>query len=143
MKTWFWILGWLLSILTMAGNGFVVVVVCRNRSLRTKTNAFVVSLAVADFFVGMIAVPSLFLCEIASGCDSQGLLSDGIDYIRWLFVYASMHGKLVQFGVGSLHGHCKTSPLLAFYEAASSRPNYFSILANPSNSRFASLVTLA
>ena len=90
MKTWFWILGWLLSILTMAGNGFVVVVVCRNRSLRTKTNAFVVSLAVADFFVGMIAVPSLFLCEIASGCDSQGLLSDGIDYIRWLFVYASM-----------------------------------------------------
>lgn len=52
MKTWFWILGWLLSILTMAGNGFVVFVVCRNRSLRTKTNAFVVSLAVADFFCG-------------------------------------------------------------------------------------------
>lgn len=90
MKTWFWILGWLLSILTMAGNGFVIFVVCRNRSLRTKTNAFVVSLAVADFFVGLSAVPSLFFCQIASGCDSQGLLSDGIDYVRWLFVYASM-----------------------------------------------------
>ena len=74
----------------MAGNGFVIFVVCRNRSLRTKTNAFVVSLAVADFFVGMSAVPSLFVCEMASGCDSEGLLSDGIDYIRWLFVYASM-----------------------------------------------------
>lgn len=90
MKTWFWILGWLLSILTVAGNGFVIFVVCRNRSLRTKTNAFVVSLAVADFFVGLSAVPSLFFCQIASGCDSQGLLSDGIDYVRWLFVYASM-----------------------------------------------------
>ena len=90
MKTWFWILGWFLSIFTVVGNGFVIFVVCRNRSLRTKTNAFVVSLAVADFFVGLSAVPSLFFCEIASGCDSQGLLSDGIDYIRWLFGYASM-----------------------------------------------------
>ena len=60
-----------------------------HRRLRTKTNAFVVSLAVADFFVGMSAVPSLFICEIVSGCDSHGLLSDGVDFIRWLFAYAS------------------------------------------------------
>ena len=37
----------------------------------------------------MSAVPSLFFCEIASGCDSHGLLSEGVDFIRWLFVYAS------------------------------------------------------
>ena len=90
MENWFWILGWSLSILTMAGNGFVIFIVCRKQRLRTKTNAFIVSLAVADFFVGMSAVPSLFFCEMASGCDSQGLLSDGIDFLRWLFVYASV-----------------------------------------------------
>ena len=89
MDNWFWILGWTLSLLTMAGNGFVIFIVCKKQRLRTKTNAFIVSLAVADFFVGMSAVPSLYFCEMASGCDSHGLLSDGIDFIRWLFGYAS------------------------------------------------------
>ena len=60
METWFWVLGWFLSILTMVVNGFVIFLVCSKRQLRTKTNAFVVSLAVADFGVGIIAVPSLF-----------------------------------------------------------------------------------
>ena len=59
MKSWFWILGWSLSILTITGNGFIIFLVCRRRQLRTKTNAFVVSLAVADFCVGMTAVPFL------------------------------------------------------------------------------------
>ncbi|XP_078342980.1 octopamine receptor beta-2R-like [Oculina patagonica] len=89
MKTWFWILGWFLSILTMTGNGFVILIVCRKRELRTKTNAFIVSLAVADFCVGMSSVPSLFFCEMVSGCNTQRLLADGIDFIRWLFLYPS------------------------------------------------------
>ncbi|XP_078343181.1 octopamine receptor beta-2R-like [Oculina patagonica] len=90
MEAWFWILGWLLAILTMTGNGFIVFLVCRTRKLRTKTNAFVVSLAVADFCMGMSSVPSQFFCEMSSGCNSQGLLADGIDFIRWLFAYASV-----------------------------------------------------
>ena len=60
MEMWFWVLGWFLSILTMVVNGFVIFLVCSKRQLRTKTNAFVVSLAVADFGVGMIVVPSFF-----------------------------------------------------------------------------------
>ena len=89
MENWFWILGWSLSILTMAGNGFVIFIVCRKQRLRTKTNAFIVSLAMADFLVGMSAVPLLFFCEMGSGCDSQDMDFDGINFIRWLFVYAS------------------------------------------------------
>ena len=73
----------------MAGNGLVIFLVCRKQRRRTKTNAFVVSLAVADFFIGMTAVPSLFACEMASECDPQGLNVDGIEYPRWLFAYAS------------------------------------------------------
>ena len=68
METWFWVLGWFLSILTMVVNGFVIFLVCSKRQLRTKTNAFVVSLAVADFGVGMIVVPSFFFCSLATGC---------------------------------------------------------------------------
>ena len=68
METWFWVLGWFLSILTMVVNGFVIFLVCSKRQLRTKTNAFVVSLAVADFGVGMIVVPSFFFCSLATEC---------------------------------------------------------------------------
>ena len=69
METWFWILGWVLSFLTIIGNGFTIFLVCSRRNLRTKTNAFIVSLAVADFFVGLIGIPSLFFCDIANFCD--------------------------------------------------------------------------
>ena len=90
METWFWILGWSLSIVTIAGNGFIIFLVCRRRRLRTKSNAFVVSLAVADFCVGLSAVPSLFVCEKTTGCDPEAPFADRVDYLRWLFTYASV-----------------------------------------------------
>ena len=66
METWFWILGWFLSFLTIIGNGFTIFLVCSRRNLRTKTNAFIVSLAVADFCVDLIVmiIPSMFFCDI-------------------------------------------------------------------------------
>ncbi|XP_022805914.1 sphingosine 1-phosphate receptor 2-like [Stylophora pistillata] len=64
METWFWVLGWFLCMLTMVGNGFVIFLVCNKRQLRTKTNTFIVSLAVTDFCVGMIAAPSRFLYAV-------------------------------------------------------------------------------
>ena len=89
MKILFWILGWSLSILTITGNGFIIFLVCRRRQLRTKTNAFVVSLAVADFCVGMTAVPSLFV--LFKETDPETELPDEVKlYIRLLFVQASV-----------------------------------------------------
>ena len=90
MHAWFWILNWSLSILAITGNGIIIFLVLSKRQLRTKTNAFVVSLAVADLLVGMSAVPSLFFCELATGCNSQAFLADGMDFVRWPFVYASV-----------------------------------------------------
>ena len=90
MDTWFWILNWCLSILVITANGFMIFLILSKRQLRTKTNAFVVSLAVADLLVGMSAVPSLFFCELATGCNSQAVFADGMDFIRWPFVYASV-----------------------------------------------------
>ena len=87
MKTWFWILGWSLSTLTISGNGFIIFLVYSKRQLRTKTNALIVSLAVADFCVGMTAVPSMFFCHMSAGCNSE----DPVIYIvRNLFAYASV-----------------------------------------------------
>ena len=89
METWFWVLGWFLSILTMVVNGFVIFLVCGKRQLRTKTNAFVVSLAVADFCVGMIAVPSLFFCSLATECTPRSKEGFIVMFVRVFIVYSS------------------------------------------------------
>ena len=87
METWFWVLGWFLSILTMVVNGFVIFLVCSKRQLRTKTNAFVVSLAVADFGVGMIVVPSLFFCSLATECTpKEGLI---VTFVKVFILFTS------------------------------------------------------
>ncbi|CAH3148104.1 unnamed protein product [Pocillopora meandrina] len=84
METWFWILGWSLSIVTISGNGSIIFIVCSRRRLRTKTNAFIVSLAVADFFVGVTTFPSLFFCPEEGDCNR--LSND----LRNLFPFASV-----------------------------------------------------
>ena len=44
------------SILTLTGNGFIICLDYSKRHLRTKTNAFIVSLAVPNFLVGLNAI---------------------------------------------------------------------------------------
>ena len=73
----------------MVVNGFVIFLVCSKRHLRTKTNAFVVSLAVADFGVGMIIVPSRFFCSLATECtprSKEGLI---VMFVRVFIIYTS------------------------------------------------------
>ena len=89
METWFWILGWILPILTIEGNGFTVLLVGIRRRLRTKPNALIVSLGVADFCVGAFAVPSLFFCDIRGDCNWPRPYASWVEFIRWLFAYAS------------------------------------------------------
>ena len=90
METWFWILGWVLSFLTILGNGFTIFLVCSRRNLRTKTNAFIVSLAVADFCVGLSVIPSLFFCDITNTCDWPQQLRSWVNILRWLFSNTSV-----------------------------------------------------
>ena len=89
MEKWFWVLGWFLSILTMVVNGFVIFLVCSKRQLRTKTNAFVVSLAMADFGVGMLAVPSQFVCSLATECAFRSKEGSIVIFVRVFIVYTS------------------------------------------------------
>ena len=89
METWFWVLGWFLSILTMVVNGFVIFLVCSKRQLRTKTNTFIVSLAVADFGVGMFDVPSHFFCSLATECTLLSKERLIVIFVRVFIVYTS------------------------------------------------------
>ena len=61
---WFQILGWLLTVIIIIGNGLVIYLITTRRKLRTKTNWFVLSLAVADFGVGTTYFPRLSVCWI-------------------------------------------------------------------------------
>ena len=45
------------GLLTLMTNGFVLMVLCRYRSLRTVTNCYIGSLAVADILVGLLVPP--------------------------------------------------------------------------------------
>ena len=85
METWFWILGWVLSFLTILGNGITIFLVYSRGNLRTKTNAFIVSLAVADFCVGLGVIPSLFFCDITNTCDWPQHFLSRVNFIRLLF----------------------------------------------------------
>ena len=90
MEIWFWILGWVLSFLAIIGNGFIIFLVCSRRNLRTKTNAFIVSLAVADFCVGLSVIPSLFLCDFTNTCHWPQHWLSWVNFVRWLFSYTSV-----------------------------------------------------
>ena len=85
MEIWFWILGWVLSFLAIAGNGIKIYLVCSRRNLRTKTNAFIVSLAVADFCVGLDVIPFLFACDVTNTCYWPQNLLSWVTFIRLLF----------------------------------------------------------
>ena len=74
----------------MAGNGFTIFLVCRRWRLRTKTDAFVVSLAMVDFCVGLSAVRPLQFARLTTGCNPTAPFADRVDYLRWLFTYASV-----------------------------------------------------
>uniref|UniRef100_A0A8C4R8H4 Adenosine receptor B1a n=1 Tax=Eptatretus burgeri TaxID=7764 RepID=A0A8C4R8H4_EPTBU len=52
-----------ISVLSIVGNGLVCIAVMRTRHLQTITNYFIVSLAVADICVGIVAIPSAILEE--------------------------------------------------------------------------------
>ena len=90
METWFLVLGWFLSILTIIGNGLIIFLVCSKRQLRTKTNAFVVSLAVPDLCVGISVFPLLFLYETTRDRSYSQDLKKAELIVRWLFQDASV-----------------------------------------------------
>ena len=86
MENWLNVLGWLLSIVTAAGNGFVIFLVAKNRRLHSRSaNLFVLSLAVADFGVGIAVFPSSYFCNYIMACNSRMYVA-----FYWFFLHSSV-----------------------------------------------------
>ena len=78
-----------------AGNGSIIFLVCSKRRLLTKTNAFIISLAVADLGVGASVFSSEFFSEIVNTSHNSSSRCKNTENnnqwgIRWLFGYASV-----------------------------------------------------
>ncbi|KAJ7377784.1 hypothetical protein OS493_026351 [Desmophyllum pertusum] len=85
MENWFDIVGWLLSIVTAAGNGFVIFLVAKNRRLYSSANWFVLSLAMADFGVGVAVFPSGYFCNKTMACNSRVYMA-----FFWFLLHSSV-----------------------------------------------------
>jgi len=54
----------LVAIVAVIGNALVIIVFYRERRLRRRTNYYIVSLALADFLVGLLGIPFAILASI-------------------------------------------------------------------------------
>lgn len=54
----------LVAFVAVIGNGLVIIVFFRERRLRRRTNYYIISLALADFLVGLIGIPFAVLVSI-------------------------------------------------------------------------------
>ena len=83
LPTWYLVLGGLLSIITVAGNGIVIYLIVTRHRLHTTINWFILSLAIADFSIG--ASYFLVLCLVCT--DLQ--CSDNVAYAILSFLAAA------------------------------------------------------
>lgn len=88
----------LVAVIAIVGNGLVIVVFCRERKLRRKTNYYIVSLATADFFLGLFGIPFAILVRLQliiidhshTACFSNTM----VFFLRFLLVY---HAHVTSF----------------------------------------------
>ena len=66
---WYWAIRGVIVVLTIAGNGLVIYFIVFKRRLRVTNNWFVLSLAIADFCIGLITTPSGLACTFQFRCD--------------------------------------------------------------------------
>ena len=84
--TLFQIFAWIWTITALFGNCFLIIITASRKRLRSsKLNWFVISLAVADFLVGLSFYPPLFFCERWISCHTSIMKS-----FRWIFINCSV-----------------------------------------------------
>jgi len=85
MTSWIFALTCILSGLGLLGNGFVIYFIAVKKRLHSSTNAFIVSLAVADFCVGFFTIPFSYVRKDFSGYHSSRILASS----HYFFFYSS------------------------------------------------------
>ena len=83
---WFWVLGWMLTVLAVLGNGLLLYLIASRKRLQNTVNWFLFSLALADLCVGCTYFPIMTFCywspSLCNKCITTAL--------RWLFLNLSM-----------------------------------------------------
>lgn len=69
VDTWYWVIRGIIAVLTVTGNGLVIYFISFKRRLRVTANWFVLSLAVADFCIGLFTTTSGLMCTFHFRCD--------------------------------------------------------------------------
>lgn len=62
--SWFWIAGWIITVMSLLGNGFTIYLITTRRRLFILPNWFILSLAVADFLFVLCYFPASFFCNL-------------------------------------------------------------------------------
>ena len=91
------ILSIFLAIITIAsiiGNGMVIIVVIYFKGMHTKTNMFIVNLAVADFGVAILCMPFSLLTVVNGNWVFGKAMCDVNAFFIALFLIASIHGLM-------------------------------------------------
>ena len=86
MEGWLDVSGWLLSVLAVLGNGFIIAFIAAIPRLHFPPNWFVFSLAVADLGVGMIAFPGGYVCVSYKRICNQSIYMA----VYWFLVHSSV-----------------------------------------------------
>ena len=79
-----------IMIVSVVGNSLVILVVARNRGMRTRTNMFLCSLAVADLLCSVLAMPFSLATAIRAEWIFSRALCLATGFMTPLFVVASI-----------------------------------------------------
>ncbi|XP_032220504.2 histamine H2 receptor [Nematostella vectensis] len=82
---WYWATRMIIAVITVIGNGVVIAVISCSRRLRNQPNMFILSLAIADFSVGLFITPTGFICLRLVQCDPR---------IQAVFFNALLHASM-------------------------------------------------
>ena len=70
MVLWFWIVGWFVTAVGLAGNSSVMYLIAKRQRLHTTANWFVLSLTIADVTVNCGYFPAAFVCNSFISCNT-------------------------------------------------------------------------
>ena len=66
---WYWVLRGLVGVIILAGNGPVIYLIATCHRLHTISNWFILSLSLADLFVGLFLIPVSTSCALWTTCN--------------------------------------------------------------------------
>ena len=82
---WYWVLRGLIGLIILAGNGPVIYVIVTRHRLHNAANWFILSLSLADLFVGLFLIPVSTSCALWTTCNFS-VLSLSFDLLLFVSI---------------------------------------------------------